>query len=200
MISYRGILRNVRKVADQATEDEVAEGRQWYPNAYTGCQRLAEDFEIPVELVADLVATTSPNLRWERNISLVAWLLAAHREGRLADFIGEGYQRQVDIAKEMLVRFYEAGDWAGLLSGPKVTSFANCILNYSRPQLPVVDVHSYSAAVGQRYTVTSMPTIHGNTLWNIRRAYTEAAAERGFLPQELQAVTWLTWRRLGKEY
>ena len=199
MISYSRSLRNIRKVADQATPEEVLEGKFWYPQAYQDCLRVAEEYEVPVELVVDIISVTSPTIRWERNITLSGAMLKTHREGRLTEFIGDGYQRNIEKAKEMIWRFFEFGEWGGILSGPKVTSFANCILHYSRPQLPVVDVRAFSIAAGKRYTVQTMPSVNSNRLWIIRRAFTEVAESRGFLPQELQAITWLTWRRLVAE-
>jgi hypothetical protein len=89
-----------------------------------------------------------------------------------------------------------------ILKGRKVTAFYRSIMG--DPNAVCVDGHAYSVFIGQRIPTTKTPNIGKGLYETIQRAYC-LVADRSFdicghklSPTQVQAVTWVTYRRLLK--
>jgi hypothetical protein len=80
------------------------------------------------------------------------------------------------------------------LKGNKVRSFFSCVLN---PQcyLVCVDGHAYGVAKGNGQRLQPK-VIKDDEYLAISQAYQAVAAELNILPLQLQAITWLSYRRI----
>lgn len=88
-----------------------------------------------------------------------------------------------------------------VLGGPKVRAF---YANISRPTgkrsvgPATVDSHAVAAALGRVFHKPAAPPRIDRLrpYHHVAAAYRLAARETPFLPHELQAIVWVTWRRL----
>jgi hypothetical protein len=79
------------------------------------------------------------------------------------------------------------------LNGPKVIEFYNCIIGNSDV---CIDGHAYSVWFGDRLSMKEIPSIGKRLREEIKADYIGAAQYIGIQPYELQAITWVVWRRI----
>jgi hypothetical protein len=205
--------RNIRKIAKQASDTEKANGATWYSDAYRTIAEIAETFNVSTMLAVAVAAVLSPNNNWERNIADLAKTLYAWRKGILTKAA-----RKFDAAEGSLkprgykgafmplrlstypinalkaFRILSTGETSAL-SGRKVSAFFDNIF-HQQSELVTVDCHAYSIANATRYTSKTCPNITARRYREISAAYERVAIEYGLDTKQLQAITWLTWRRL----
>jgi hypothetical protein len=87
-----------------------------------------------------------------------------------------------------------------ILNGPKVTSFYRCITGDQDDVC--VDGHALSVYLGERIPISKTPSISPLLYTTVQRAYRIAATCSDALcghvltPAQVQAVTWVTYRRI----
>jgi hypothetical protein len=174
-------VQNLVAVYGQATRYEQAQAA-WYWQARADCIKAAQVCKIPLKRFVYAVAALSPAVKWERNVE-------AALELALTGYTGYGYKVNRVKAWECLQGNFEA------LKGPKVTRFAQSILNPARYSREVVidrwAIRAWSGTMGEVKTLT-LKQYHG-----IASDYREAARLAGLLPGEFQAVVWTVIRRIG---
>jgi DNA-binding protein len=183
-----------------ATTLEVAQGKQWYSNAYEVCHRISIAYSVNTELVAAVVAALSPNNKWERNIKDAENVIAAYMLGDVADALnvkvctyGRNLAKAVDILNSCHNRYEE------LLKGPKIIEFYHCIIG---EQDVCIDGHAYSVWFGERLTMKQVPNIGKILRQRIKEDYIAATefinanSDEQFTPAEVQATTWVAHKRI----
>lgn len=165
---------HIMTVLRRATVDDAAEGISWYERAY----EIAEEVGNP-STGAGILSALSPRMPWDRNVKLA----------RLAFTIPlTGGALGASIEKVNLIR--EGADpTVALGKGLKTLSFYQNILDPSDPITVTVDTHAIKVAGINRDSV-------GKGLYHaIANGYREVADYVGLLPQQVQAITWTTYRR-----
>jgi hypothetical protein len=154
----------------------------WYAAARQQCRTLAKESGRPLIQVCGVVAAVSPRCPWVDNLRRARELLVF---GRAAST-----KVLVDKARRIL-QTTDREEIQAILHGPKISRF---FLNiYSRQHSEVtIDRHAWSA-LGWQVKMTK-----GN-LAQARQEYQQLAKELGIKPYQLQAITWLTWRRLKSQ-
>jgi hypothetical protein len=192
---------NIRRVFSLRTALEEREGIGWYREARRELQAASDAAGVPLEVAAHITAALSPNIRWGTNLAATKKALEVVGQPNWREALEgltlAGFAKNSTKAKDILIAWVEGRDWAGILSGPKVRAFADSLIG--RPDAEVVvDVHAYSVAVNRRWTVKTIPGISNLRRRIVSDAYRAVAKEAGLSPAEVQAVTWVTWRRLHK--
>jgi len=88
-----------------------------------------------------------------------------------------------------------------ILNGPKIIEFFNCITNPLLNDV-CIDGHAYSVWFGQRLTMKQVPNIGKNLRATIKTDYRDATAfinaelNEDFTPADIQAITWVTHKRI----
>lgn len=191
-----------------ATEPERSAGRQWYTQAHTAALDLSASYPVGVITAAGVIAALSPNNRWHRNLLDADALIDCF------------HQRGAHVASQLKVCTYGAmaqkaltilklhhptlEDVATILNGRKITSFYRCILGSQTSVC--VDGHAYSIWAGETIRTTKTPSISARLYEQIAADYRHAAhliSDRNptlhgpiLAPAQLQAITWVTHRRL----
>jgi len=166
---------NILAIYDQASNDEVMSGLSWYPTAHEVAREASN-----VISGAGIIAALSPRLPWHRNIILARQCFDSPLNGgalgnsvRAANAIRNG-AHPLDV-----------------LGGLKTRAFFDNIANPFTSRAVTVDVHAIRIA-----GITDRDSI-GKGLYNeISAAYTDAAKYAGISPAEMQAITWVTYRRI----
>lgn len=192
---------NIRRVFALRTGEDERQGIGWYREARREIQAAADEAGVPVEVAVHITAALSPGVRWSQNLVALKKILAAKNSPQwrraLEGAVVAGYAKNADKAKRILVAWVEGREWRDILSGPKVKAFAASILGRDDADV-VVDVHAYSVAANRRYKVGGVPKVTAKRRQIISDAYRAVAKEAGISPADMQAVTWVTWRRLHK--
>ena len=191
-------VTNINKVFKLATQAELAHGLEWYKAAKAACQAMADTCELPLAVVVGVVAALSPTNRWERNLIDADNMLSTFTSGGyVEDTAPCTYKTMRDKAWEILEDgiAQDADDIAKTLNGPKITDFFWCIMG---ADVCVIDGHAWCIANADRRTMQEVPSIGKKLRRELQAAYSKAGKRHGMTAFEMQAVTWVTWKRLHK--
>jgi len=83
------------------------------------------------------------------------------------------------------------------VNGMKTRAFAENILDPEGDHRVVIDRHAWNITQGERIIVNkSGPKVTPKRYRDAAAKYRAIAKDLGIRPNQLQAITWLTWRRL----
>lgn len=181
-VADRTLVRNITRVFNNATCFEIAEGREWYAQAW----RLALEVDpLHPTRAAGIIAALSPLTPWDRNVWLVR---ETYRNGTLES-------GTLGANRVKANRIMAGEDPLLVLRGAKVRAFFAGIVSKGASSDVCVDRHAYDLAVGKRYGNGDRPGLQTKDGYaRIAAAYVRAAKRLGVGPQELQAITWVAWR------
>lgn len=174
------IVENIISVFDRATQEEVDGGILWYLEAQRTALEIGKG---DLKLGAALLAVTSPMQKWERNV-IVARYAMEH---------GKPYPGMKAIMSKVQ-RLIDGENPDDVVKGQKVTSFYRNIVNPFSDDV-TIDRHAQDIAMDKRHTDSDRPGISKTAYAEFANAYREAASLCGVFPLELQAITWVAWRR-----
>lgn len=178
-------VSNILAVYSQATAEEITAGREWYAKAHDEC----DDLHFFPRMGPGIVAALSPGLRWEVNIEAARKFIAGD------SIIGLGIRYTANLNKAARILSGEFPEC--VLGGNKVRAFYRCILNPENRTHVCVDGHAYSIWRAKRIPLDQTPNLGRRGRYHrIAEDYCKAAKATGLLPNQIQAVTWCTWRRL----
>lgn len=178
-------VANILAVLDQATRGERRAGAAWYDEA----QNLAWQISpLDMNKGAGVIAALSPNTSWERNKELA---IRAFADGEASGTLS------ANVAKANAIMADTSATPLDILSGPKVRNFYMAIVgNWNAV---CVDRHAMEVAYATRYKNDERPSLTPKQYDAIADQYRGAAAwltNLPYKPAQLQAITWLVWRRI----
>ena len=191
ILKSRG-CRNIIGTYYLASTTEQEAGRAWYAEAHLFCLALSDQYDVALNTVAGVVASLSPNNKWERNKQDAENIIRAYVTGTDADAL------QVKVCtynknKDKAIAILNGSLIVETLSGPKVIEFYHCIMGHSDV---CIDGHAYSIWHGDRLSMKDVPSIGAKLRQAIKQDYIDAATYLGIQPYELQATAWVVWRRI----
>ena len=185
---------NIRKVLDKATETEAIDGAAWYVVAKHEAKKIADNYQLPLHIVVGVIAALSPTNKWERNLVDADKLCQA--------FVSGGYTDEVKVCtyktmkEKALLILEDSADYEATkatLKGPKITDFYCCILGENTC---VIDGHAWCIANNDRRSMQEVPNIGKGLREALQQAYRAVGKERGIPAHVVQAITWVTWKRI----
>lgn len=179
------------EIYDQALPDEIEAGMRWYDDAHNWATEISEKFGVSLEVVVAVTAALSPANKWERNVREAEEMIRVFSSGGdPATVTSCTYKKNKVRAIEAL----EAG--MSILSGDKTTSFAKNILDPKDPDVVTIDRHAFNMTLGERAIKTnSGPKVTPKRYRETAAKFIAASEKIGIRPNQLQAITWLVWRR-----
>lgn len=172
-------VKNILKVYSRATDADMAVGLAWYYTAHN----MALSFGLGPDRGAGVIAAFSPMVSWKRNLELAA---AAARDEWLP-----GMKNPQSKARAILAGALPSN----VLKGPKVRAFYRSIQMAGNTDDVVIDRHALSVALGRNATEKERSALDGKVYEQYSRAYRSAALKTGIRVSDLQAITWIVWRR-----
>ena len=187
--------KSITAVFEQATEDELNHGLTWYNEAKQECQVMADKYQLPLRIVVGVVAALSPTNRWSRNLIDAGNMLRVYTDGGYVEStLPCTYKTMRDKAWSILqTNPHSDDDVLFILKGPKISDFFACIMGHD---VCVIDGHAWCIANNDRRTMQEVPNIGKKLRCNIQAAYSEAGKEKGLTAFQMQATTWVTWKRI----
>lgn len=189
-------VRNILKVYRQATQQEHDRGTKWYGVAQEQAHAIAVQHDVPLRIVVGVIAALSPNNKWERNVKDASDLIAAFLRGDPATVCKPcTYTKMRDKAWLVIEQMPETDEAVmKILNGQKIVSFFRNIMGHDNC---TIDGHAYNIARGKRSSLTSDETnISKSVYLDMQAAYLRAAKRVGLKVYELQAITWVVWKRI----
>ena len=189
-------VRNILKLYRMATDEDTANGVEWYARAERMAKAIAEDAGLPLPTVIGVMAALSPNNKWERNCRDAATMCQAWQNGESMDsFKVSCYNTMKAKAWAILdLGLTDDEDILSHLNGQKIRSFYSNIRGLDEV---TIDGHALNIARGKREGLTSDKTNMGKREYrSMQEAYVRAALRVNVKPHVLQAITWTTWKRI----
>ena len=189
-------IRNIIATYKLATPSEIKEGIAWYLNATTDCKNIAIKYDLPIHIVIGVTSALSPNNKWTRNIVNANDLCKAFIDGNDMDSIKVStYHRMKQKAWSILEQMPSYDETIKILNGKKIVSFFR---NISGDESDItIDGHARNIAYNDRQGLTTPNTnIRKLEYCEIQNAYLRASKKLGIKAYELQAITWVVWRRI----
>ena len=194
------MIDNIIKIYKLATPEEKRDGIVWYANAYSDCNRIAIDRSVSVHIVTGVVAALSPNNKWDRNVVNARELIQAFVNGDDMDSVKVStYHTMKKKAWSILEDMPDHEGVIVLLNGQKIVSFYRNIMG---DDTCTVDGHAKNIYYGERHGLTDDKTNVGKKEYKtISDAYVKAGKRvrvngRSLKAFEIQAITWVVWRRI----
>jgi len=187
----------IQAIFDLASVAEQVEGLNWYKNADQVAISLADRYEISEPQAIGVLAALSPRNRWERNIQdgeqlIDTYIAGGPQEAALVKVCTFGANKKKAISILELPHASET-DILAILSGPKVQEFYRCI--YGLDDV-CIDGHAYCIWNGCRTSLADVPKIGVKLRGQIKEDYRAVAERNNLSGFQVQAITWLTYRRL----
>lgn len=174
---------NIRAAYELASDSDVLTGRLWYRSAREIAEQIGNG---DYEKGAGILAALSPQKPWKESVRL------AKRGATNGVFTGH-YGANCEKAGRI---------WSGdapldVLGGRKVRAFYRNIVGELNADV-CVDRHALAIALGRDATEQELHRVcNSNKFYDELAAAYKAVAHRvGLEPSELQAITWVCWRRL----
>ena len=188
--------KNIIAIYKLAKPSEIKHGLTWYVNANSDCKEIAEKLELPLHIVIGVVSALSPNNKWERNIINANDLCTAFINGQDMDSVKVStYHKMKQKAWSILQSMPNYEETIGILNGKKIVSFFR---NISGDETDItIDGHARNIYYNDKQGLTTPNTnIKKNEYKDIQKAYLRASKKLGIKAYELQAITWVAWRRI----
>lgn len=169
----------------EATDVEIEAGRYWYTEANELAWTISG--EGGVEMAAGVIAALSPRMPWGRNKELA---VRAFADGHASGTLGNS----VRAANRILA----GEDPLEVLKGDKVRNFYLSILGGT--DSVTIDRHALEVYLGKRFKDAERPAVGKRLYREASAAYVQAAriqvaSTYPLTPVQVQAITWLVWRR-----
>ena len=192
---FNRCVRNILDCYKRATRSEVRQGLTWYSKAKRDCQHVASDYDMRLRHVVGVVAATSPNLRWEKNVHTATQVIDGFNAGLPHDELPSCMAYKANRLKgyHVLNSSNRSAAIMKVLRGPKVSAFFDNIMGGDSV---TIDGHARNIAYAERVNLKAdAANISKKEYTALADAYRKAAAQIGIKACDLQAVTWTVWRR-----
>lgn len=184
--NFNMIKTNLYSTWSKRNSYEVKTGSGWYAEANLYLSEIANHFNLNRDIVIGIAAALSPANAWNSNVKDTYNLIRF--KGKLDN--STTYGENIRKAKKIL----KNGKPLRYLSGRKVTAFYDNILNPDSSKQVTIDTHIIRCAVND--SNCNVHYIPPKYFTEIERVITELASENHLRPLQVQAILWVSWKRL----
>lgn len=192
------IERNILSVYVRANEYDREEGLHWYRQAHDTARIMADKYNIGLATSVGVIAALSPGRNWGINLLEAEDFIKAYTRGlRGKDLPIVGTYGYRNVRKAIAILQGVAP--LDVLGGNKVRSFYANILDPQGSEV-TIDRHAKGLAIRSnsiRGATTELDAAVTQAEYPYYAWHYSILAERlGLIPNQLQAICWVTWRRL----
>lgn len=178
---------NIIKVYNDSRYDG---GQEWYLEANGYATKLANIHGLSLLQVAGVIASLSPLKSWDENKKIAEQFIIS----------GAGKHTRVMINKANDIVNYkdsmERDFILATLRGNKISSFFVNIAYPKEPTHVTVDRHAIAVVLGRSITEKEGVGITNSQYEFLASCYRDAGEVLGVIPNKVQSVTWVKWRKL----
>lgn len=195
------IERNILAVYFRSNDQDKLAGLTWYTEAHEIALGISLKHSTEVSKVVGVLAAISPGNNWGRNIMEAEEFISAFVKGHTLPTVGIYGRRNVAKARRIL-NGESPERVLHTKTGPKVWAFYCNILSPLTSQELTIDRHAKALAynfpaVRPGYASNDKLSVVGKVEYRYLVRHYRVIAERlGLVPHQLQAICWVTWKRL----
>jgi|SRR6478735_5705048 len=171
---------NIMSVYRRATADEIAGGMDWYERANALALELSPG---DAWRGAGVLAAFSPMRQWPVNVK--------HARDCFATGTASGHTGTMNRIAQ---RIYDGEHALDVLNGDKTRAFCAAIADPFGSTIATIDRHAHDVAAGRVFS-DSERKIGKRVFRAMSAAYVECADYLGVSVAQVQAITWVVWRR-----
>jgi len=179
----RTMKKHILSWYDQATGSDLNDGLTWYEDAQKFCEDIAMDYDMTTKQVASVVSILSPQVNWPTNKKNALNLI---QNGADIKIFASGTQKE--SANNVVIGSYEIP-----ISARKTYSFADNIANRSSDRA-TIDRHAVNVALNILKPSPVALTTKQYEL--VEKCYKTIANKLDIKPYQLQAIVWVTYKRI----
>jgi hypothetical protein len=189
---------NILEMFNRANDLEIDNGMCWYEVANKEARQIQVKSNQGLKLnqICGIIAALSPRNKWYRNL-IDAENLAVCYDGTLPSLLNfKCATFSSNKLKAILIASMDNptdSEVLAILGGDKVRSFYHNILNPDGKVEVTLDGHAICVALGNRHVGIVATGMIYKQLVNM---YSYQADLLNILPSQLQAITWLSYRRI----
>jgi hypothetical protein len=198
VLTEKKCINSILRFYELASISEVKDGLTWYSEANKYARELAARFDISIQQVVGLIAAFSPQAGWVENKRYTVTFLY-NPNSRIRS------QVQTDKAKLILSYLVESDIYNALSTrgaAYKTKAFFKNILNPDIDSDVTIDRHAIASCLQHPDNVSALDERYGqltSTQYEFfQNCYIKAARQVNILPHQLQAIVWVTYRRIRK--
>lgn len=197
IFSEKKCINSILRFHSLATIDEIKEGIRWYEDANIYCKELANRFNISIQQACGIIAVFSPQAGWTENKRYaLSFLLQPNIKNRSLV--------QMIKAKKILLLKSESEIYNILSTREKAFKTKAFFVNLLNPDIPTgctIDRHAIAICLQSPNNTFPLDQRYGDNLTIaqysfLENCYVKCAKDLGIFPHQLQAITWLTYRRI----
>lgn len=173
-----GYVANIKARIKSATPGQKARAVSWYPVAHDLAEIIGNG---DVRVGAGLLAALSVNKSWSLNKKLAADAAKGNVHGHMSIVLG--WVRDILNGKDPMIV---------LPPDSKTWNFYRAIVDPLDPDTVVIDRHVHDAIVGKTYGNVRRGLSNKTRYATFAHAVRVAARELEMLPNEVQAILWIT--------
>jgi len=187
-LTVRQQVNRINKYMDKATMSEVKQGLQWYHHARLLCIELAGLYPVTLSQVAQVISVLSPQKKWETNkLEVVALFNEVYNDIK-PDFGLFATRKQIEECKQII-----KGEFSIPHKRTKTYSFADNIADNDSIEV-TIDRHALRVAYDS--ADASIDKVSPVQYREAREAYRIVADSKGLKAYEVQAITWVVYKRI----
>jgi hypothetical protein len=193
---------NILEIYKQASNEDISLGKLWYYQANDIARLMAVKYNLKIEQTAGIIAALSPGTNWNQNIIDANNLCSLLGTGKDIHSITCTTYGQNKLKASYLYQNSQLtkNEIFQVLLGcsRKVNKTSSFFLNILQPDcddLCTIDRHAYRINLGITESI-DVPLTEKRYLC-MNKAYKQASSQLNISAIELQAITWLTFRRLN---
>jgi hypothetical protein len=185
-------MKNIEKYFSLANDTEVKNGLSWYSNSHNCISEIADKYGIEHEIAYAVTSALSPRCIWETNLKDLEKVLEWH-----TSFSKKSYLPIVTTYVHNLKKAINTlqSKNTNVFKTCKTFNFFNNLLNPESGDYVTIDGHSINIYYGKTGMVKHK---HFTKKYynRIAMAYRKVAKKYNILPCQMQAITWLAFKRI----
>lgn len=197
-LTEKKCINSILRFYELASLSEIQDGLTWYAEANKYAKELGKRFNLSIQQVAGLIAVFSPQAGWVENKRYtVSFLYQPNIRVRS--------QVQTNKAKSILKLNNEADIYNAQSTQDKAfktKAFFKNILNPDLDDSVTIDRHAIASCIQHPDNVSALDQSYGQLTAQqyefFQSCYIKAARQVNVLPHQLQAIVWVTYRRIRK--
>lgn len=190
-LTQRKVVNSILRYYKLATDQEIRDGLAWYGDAHRLSRELSEKTGYNVLQTAGMVAALSPQTSWELNKVYAVRFLADKLDAKANT--GANKIKALKCLRSTNIEQTKAA-----LNGNKTKAFFFNIAFPDVDGIVTVDRHAVAICLQRPNKAKALPPVKltDNQYEFLERCYTIAAKKVGIKALDLQAITWVTYRRV----
>tara|TARA_R100001594_G_scaffold1048_3_gene4375 strand:+ start:676 stop:1257 length:582 start_codon:yes stop_codon:yes gene_type:complete len=181
-------VNRINKWLDMATKSDIAQGLSWYSDAQKLASELSIQYGVTLTQVAQVISVLSPQKKWGTNKTETIALFNEVFNGVKPSFSYFATKKQIEECKQIIL-----GEFSIPANRIKTFSFADNIANLDSKEI-TVDRHALRVAYNDKSAKIGKVSL--KQYREAREAYRCVAEQHNLKGYEVQAITWVVYKRI----